>query len=154
MKQFIISEQEKQRILEMHQNATLRQYLMEESTLTFVLTITLQYTLLPNGKKKYSTTALFSANFGVDTSTLEFTKLTFLNFAGLTLNPYSAQVKSGNFLTGSVPLTPEQINTLKPYVEKGQQVKENTAAANNLGEQYKFNWNIVEKQLPPTQNPK
>jgi hypothetical protein len=32
MKQFIISEQEKNRILEMHQNATSRQYLMEEST--------------------------------------------------------------------------------------------------------------------------
>jgi hypothetical protein len=32
MKQFIISEQEKNRILEMHQNATSKQYLMEEST--------------------------------------------------------------------------------------------------------------------------
>jgi len=32
MNKFIISESEKQRILEMHQNATSRQYLMEEST--------------------------------------------------------------------------------------------------------------------------
>ena len=32
MSKFLISESEKQRILEMHQNATSRQYLMEEST--------------------------------------------------------------------------------------------------------------------------
>ena len=50
MKQFIISEQEKSRILEMHQNATSKQYLNEDLSQVILLSLTLQYKLeiLPN----------------------------------------------------------------------------------------------------------
>ena len=56
MKQFIISEQEKSRILEMHQNATSRQYLMEDDGYTgptLMGTMTVPFIKQKDGKEVF-----------------------------------------------------------------------------------------------------
>jgi len=68
MKQFIISEQEKQRILEMHQNATSRQYLMEGASDTATLFVNEFNRVMAAYKKGDTTMATYTANYnkGID----------------------------------------------------------------------------------------
>ena len=124
MKQFIISEQEKSRILEMHQNATSRQYLNEDLSQVILLSLTLQYKLEAGNIKKYSPAVLFSAD--VSSHGIKTIKK-FSLFNQVDVSP-SSQSLNGNIINGTLSLSPEQIKTLRPRINKGKQVLQGNMA--------------------------
>ncbi len=70
MKQFIISEQEKNRILEMHQNATSRHFLMEIHS-SESININIPWTLNTEGKEVYAKSQFNNAEYYPTFSYLE-----------------------------------------------------------------------------------
>jgi|LakMenE18May11ns_1017448.scaffolds.fasta_scaffold9813875_2 hypothetical protein len=144
MKQFIISEQEKQRILEMHQNATSKQYLNEDLSQVILLSLTLQYNLAPGNIKKYSPTVFFSAD--ISTHNIKTIRQISL-FNQIEVGP-SYQSLKGNIINGQFSLTPEQINILKPKINKGPQVLEGNMVIAEQGTQFGVKPTIIEKQMP------
>jgi hypothetical protein len=144
MKQFIISEQEKSRILEMHQNATSRQYLNEDLSQVILLSLTLQYKLEAGNIKKYSPAVLFSAD--VSSHGIKTIKK-FSLFNQVDVSP-SSQSLNGNIINGTLSLSPEQIKTLRPMINKGKQVLQGNMAIADQGTQYGVQPTIIEKQIP------
>jgi hypothetical protein len=144
MKQFIISEQEKIRILEMHQNATSRQYLNEDLSQVILLSLTLQYKLEAGNIKKYSPAVLFSAD--VSSHGIKTIKK-FSLFNQVDVSP-SSQSLNGNIINGTLSLSPEQIKTLRPMINKGKQVLQGNMAIADQGTQYGVQPTIIEKQMP------
>jgi hypothetical protein len=144
MKQFIISEQEKSRILEMHQNATSRQYLNEDLSQVILLSLTLQYKLEAGNIKKYSPAVLFSAD--VSSHGIKTIKK-FSLFNQVDVSP-SSQSLNGNIINGTLSLSPEQIKTLRPMINKGKQVLQGNMAIADQGTQYGVQPTIIEKQMP------
>jgi hypothetical protein len=144
MKQFIISEQEKSRILEMHQNATSKQYLNEDLSQVILLSLTLQYKLEEGNIKKYSPTVLFSAN--VSSHGIKTIKQ-FSLFNQVDVSP-SSQSLNGNIINGTLSLSPEQIKILRPFINKGKQVLQGNMAIADQNTQYGVQPTIIEKQIP------
>ena len=144
MKQFIISEQEKSRILEMHQNATSKQYLNEDLSQVILLSLTLQYKLEAGNIKKYSPAVLFSAD--VSSHGIKTIKK-FSLFNQVDVSP-SSQSLNGNIINGTLSLSPEQIKTLRPMINKGKQVLQGNMAIDDQGTQYGVQPTIIEKQMP------
>ena len=141
---FIISEQEKSRILEMHQNATSRQYLNEDLSQVILLSLTLQYKLEAGNIKKYSPAVLFSAD--VSSHGIKTIKK-FSLFNQVDVSP-SSQSLNGNIINGTLSLSPEQIKTLRPMINKGKQVLQGNMAIADQGTQYGVQPTIIEKQIP------
>jgi hypothetical protein len=104
MKKFIISESEKQRILEMHQNATSRQYLMEDQSKEGVYTtITLYYDLIPpNNTKKRVGYMSFSTNVS-NYYTEDIQTIKSFEIGGAILFPTAQKMSPDKVITGTLP---------------------------------------------------
>jgi hypothetical protein len=101
MKKFIISEQEKQRILEMHQNATSRQYLMEWVQTVF-LTLNIPTT---NGQIDRSKNISFSIGPLGKNAANEYTGiLNSMTINGGLANKLTNQKLNGEYVNGEIML--------------------------------------------------
>ena len=124
MNKFIISESEKQRILEMHQNATSRQYLSENTTKDVVYTtITLYYDLLPNKVKKRVTYMSFSTNVSTY-KTEDIQTIKSFDLGGTVLSPTAQKMSPEKVITGTLPYN----KSLESLIGKGA----STSTANTL----------------------
>jgi hypothetical protein len=168
MKKFIISEQEKSRILEMHQSATSRQYLMENSMRNLLpLTIYLptkkdpktgKVTMLSVGTAKYLVTATKSPD---DPTGKSFTTDDYAGIKGLFINGISAtQVLSKKDTTtknisGTFTVTEPIYKYLKDFVGKGAQNSQDVYGNVTLssgGSEVKYaTWSVTTYDATPTQ---
>jgi hypothetical protein len=168
MKKFIISEQEKSRILEMHQSATSRQYLMEDSMRNLLpLTIYLptkkdpktgKVTMLSVGTAKYLVTATKSPD---DPTGKSFTTDDYAGIKGLFINGISAtQVLSKKDTTtknisGTFTVTEPIYKYLKDFVGKGAQNSQDVYGNVTLssgGSEVKYaTWSVTTYDATPTQ---
>ena len=124
MNKFIISESEKQRILEMHQNATSRQYLMEDTSRDVVYTtITLYYDLLPNKVKKRVQYMSFSTNVSTY-KTEDIQTIKSFDLGGTVLSPTAQKMSPEKVITGTLPYN----KSLESLIGKGA----STSTANTL----------------------
>ena len=115
MNKFIISESEKQRILEMHQNATSRQYLSENTTKEGVYTtITLYYDLSPNKVKKRVQYMSFSTNVS-NYYTEDIQTIRSFEIGGTVLSPTAQKMSPEKVITGTLPYN----KSLESLIGKG-----------------------------------
>ena len=134
MKKFIITEEERSRILGMHQSATARQYLNEDdSSIIINLTLTLKYNIDPATKQKdYLDLVYF--NMPINTSGPEAKKnnqftgnlysgVDTINIDGVSYKPIK-QSKTNTDVTGHIGMKEDLFKkSLLPYVGKGQQLQ-------------------------------
>jgi hypothetical protein len=122
MKQFIISEQEKIRILEMHQNATSRQYLNEDETASQFIVMTIE---IPTTKDSKGNTVIVDGGTvkyravnekGTKSSSLDnYSSFTSFKFGETNVTPTSTKAQDGS-IYGAF-LIPKG-STLKSYLNK------------------------------------
>jgi hypothetical protein len=123
-----------------------RQYLNEDLSQVILLSLTLQYKLEAGNIKKYSPAVLFSADVsshGIKT----IKKFSLFNQVDVYVSP-SSQSLNGNIINGTLSLSPEQIKTLRPMINKGKQVLQGNMAIDDQGTQYGVQPTIIEKQMP------
>jgi hypothetical protein len=121
-----------------------RQYLNEDLSQVILLSLTLQYKLEAGNIKKYSPAVLFSAD--VSSHGIKTIKK-FSLFNQVDVSP-SSQSLNGNIINGTLSLSPEQIKTLRPMINKGKQVLQGNMAIDDQGTQYGVQPTIIEKQMP------
>jgi len=166
MKKFIISESEKQRILEMHQNATSRQYL-NEAIQSAMLTLNIPTI---NGQIDKTKNIPFSIGPLGKNAANEYTGiLTNMNINGQLANKLTNQKLNGEYINGEIMLG----NDADPLVSAINTVKSNDLIDQSLSNRYSATFvrkkdpnnpsspgqqNIfiqkIIKNLKPVQNPK
>jgi hypothetical protein len=165
---FLISEQEKQRILEMHQSATSRQYLMEDEGITQsntpTITIYLPYTLNPKDQSKiYKTNQrakfTISATKAPDGtfSTTEYKmpiKIISIDGVGPDTNsPFSSGAvnTTDGSIKGSFALTEDMYKKWKDYLGKGFNRGTNKVTINFGGQGKYADFQVTDYNATPTQ---